>query len=485
VTSTVTDTPQTEYKQCSTCGFATPATRTRCHNCWNRLEPDAPLLEAGHAADLVERQEIYLAERSEADRARKRRRRLIFGGIGLALLAWIGWWIYGTFIYSPPAVPEASNPALAVLTGDEVWATSGGDLLASRQTGASVPLDGAEVWSASLGGAPVTPLVADSERVYGVTEDRLLAVSTEDGAVAWEFNLQGAPFSAPTLAGDRLYVALRAGQLLALEAATGEVVFQSLNTGVRFGTSPIVADGYAYVFGIGDLVAFDADTGEVLWSTPNRAGGLAFTNPVVTDRYIAGLTGDEVLVFDRRNGAQTYFYEFLRAFPYSSVGHDGVIYASSRQYTVAFEETSGRPWWEEWRAVWNQFWIWGMAPDIPVPEQIWQNNSPLPDDGFPGAIAGDSLVMVSQEGEVLALRLDDGSEVWRVDGAETDIAVRGPVSTADGVLVPFANRLALYDQATGDLLGERPVEGAELSDVVVTSTGMYVLAEDGTLTAIR
>lgn len=481
----MTDSPPTEYRQCSTCGFATPATRARCHNCWNRLDPDAPLLEAGHAANLVERQEIYLAERAEADRSRKRRRRLIIGGIGLAFVLWLGWWFYGAFIYSPPEVPEASAPSLALLTGDEVWATSGGDLLGTRQTGASVPLDGVEAWSVSLGGVPVTPLIADAERVYGVTEDRLVAMAIEDGAVAWEYRLQGAPFSAPSLADDRVYVALRAGQLLALEASTGEVVFQSLNTGVRFGTSPIVTDGYAYVFGIGDLVAFDADNGEVLWTTPNRAGGVAFTNPVVTDDYIAGLTGDEVLVFDRRNGAQTYFYEFTRAFPYSTIGHEGVIYASSRQYTVAFAETSGRPWWERWRAVWNQFWIWGMAPSIPTPDQIWQNNRPLPEDGFPGAVAGEFLVIASQGGDVLAVRLDDGDEVWRVEGQERDVAVRGPLTTADGVLVPMEDRLALYDQATGELIAERPFEGSPLTDVVVTSTGMYVLAEDGTLTAIR
>lgn len=480
----MSESPPIEYKQCSTCGFATPATRTRCHNCWNRLDPDAPLLDPAHAAELVARQEIYTAQQRSQEAARRRRRQMILGGIALLAVAWFGWWFYRSFIYTPPPVPEASSPALQTLMGPDAWATSGGDLLESRRVDLPVPLEGDVAWSQVLGGVPATPLVADAERVYAVTAGAIVALSVEDGSIAWEYALQGAPFGAPTLAGDRLYVALRAGQLLALEAATGEEIFYSLNTGTRFGTSPIVADGYAYVFGIGDLVAFDAETGKVLWSSPNRAGGVAFANPVITEDHIAGVTGDEVLVFDRSNGAQTYFYEFARAFPYSTVAQDGIIYASSRRYTVAFEETSERPWWEQWRAAWNQFWIWGMAPDVPIPDRLWQNNDPPLADGFPAAIAGDLLIIASNEGEMQALRRADGTEAWRVTPTESEVAVRGPLSTQDGIVLPLEDRLALYDATSGELIAERPVEGG-LSDVIVTTAGMFVLTQDGTLTAIR
>lgn len=474
--------PPTEYKQCSTCGFATPATRTRCHNCWNRLDPETPILDAEHAQELVARQEVILAGQESARQARRRRRRLILGGIAFLFVAWFGWWVYRSFIYTPPPVPEASNPTLQMLSGPDAWATSGGDVLESRAIDLPVPLDGEVAWSLNLGGAE-TPLVADAERVYAVTENKLIALDIEDGGVAWEYELQGAPFGAPSLAGDRLYVALRAGQLLALDAATGEEIYYSLNTGTRFGTSPIVVDGYAYVFGIGAVVAFDAEDGEVLWSTENRAG-VAFTNPVVTDDHIAGVTGDEVLAFNRSNGAQTYFYEFARAFPYSTVARDGVVYVSSRRYTVAFDEDSGRPWWELWRATWNQFWLWGMAPDVPQPERLWQNNDPPQADGFPAAISGDLLVVASNEGELQALRLADGSEAWRVTPSGVDTVVGGPLATRDGVLVPFEDRLALFDSSTGALLAERPFEGV-LADAILTSRGLFVLAEDGTLRAIR
>lgn len=483
MTSTVTEPPITEYRQCSTCGFATPATRERCHHCWNRLDEDAPILDPDVAQDLLQRQEVFLAERASQQRARQRRRNLILGAVGLVLLAWVGWWFYRSYIYTPPPVPEASNPALQMLSGPDVWATSGGDREGSRSIDAPVPLDGAEAWSVALGGEPVTPLVADTERAYVVMEDRVAAVSIADGSVVWEFNLQGAPFASPTIAGGRLYLALRAGQLLALDAASGEPLWYSLNAGTRFGTSPIVVDGYAYVFGLGRLVAFDAETGEELWSSENR-GQVGFANPAVTDDHIAGVTGSEVLVFRRDNGAQTYFYEFARAFPYSTVAKDGVIYASSRRYTVAFEETSDRPWWEIWRAGWNQFWLWGIAPSVPQPEQLWVNLDPPLADGFAATIAGDMLILGSRDGEVQALRLSDGSEVWRLPEVGNRAMANGPLTTSDGVLLPLEDRLLLVDPSTGATLDERPVEG-DLRDVVVTTTGMYVLTTDGTLTAVR
>ena len=486
VTSTATDGPPIEYKQCATCGFATPATRTRCHNCWNRLADDAPLLDPEHAANLVERQEVFVEERAEIDRARSRRRRLILGGIALALSLWFAWWFYGAFIYSPPPVPEASNPSLQMLTGENVWATANGDRYGSREVDAAVDLAAPEAWSVSLGLAPATPLVADAERVYVVTEDRIAAIAVADGSIAWERELQGAPYGAPTLAAGRLYLGLRAGQLLVLDAATGDLVFQSLNTGTRFGASPIIVDGYAYLFGIGDVIAFDAEDGELLWSTPNRAG-IAFTSPVVTEDYIASVTGTEVLVFDRGNGTQTYFYEFLRANPRATLARDGVVYVSSNRYTVAFEDTSGRPWWEQWRAVWNQFWIWGMTPDVPTPERLWQNNDPPLEDSFPGTFAGDLLVLAGRDGEMQALTLADGAEAWRVAAAPegADTVVAGPLSTRSGILLPFEDRIALYDSSSGALIGERPLDGERLIDVMVTGDGFYTLDAAGTLTTFR
>ena len=51
-------------------------------------------------------------------------------------------------------------------------------------------------------------------------------------------------------------------------------------------------------------------------------------------------------------------------------------------------------------------------------------------------------------------------------------------------VAPLEDRIALYDPATGELIAERPVEGG-LSDVIVTTAGMFVLTQDGALTVIR
>jgi hypothetical protein len=84
-----------------------------------------------------------------------------------------------------------------------------------------------------------------------------------------------------------------------------------------------------------------------------------------------------------------------------------------------------------------------------------------------------------------ALRLADGSEAWRVAPRDADIVVAGPLNTESGILLPFHDRLALYDPATGELIDERPLAGESLRDVIVTGAGTYALAVDGTLTAYR
>jgi hypothetical protein len=480
VTTTAPDSPGTRYKQCDTCGFATPATRTRCHNCWNAIDQQAPDLETEAAADLLQKQGDVHAARALANKRRRRIRLAIIGLITAAFVWWIGSWVYSTFIYTPPPVPTPVSTELQTSTGPSVWATSGGDVRGTRQASVSPPLEAAEAWNSRLSWRPSTPVVADGERLYAIlANDQIVAVDIEDGSVVWEYRLSGAPLAAPTVAGDQLFVALRAGQLLILNAADGTPVRYSLNTGVRFGTSPLVVDGVAYVFGVGAVVALDAETAEVLWQTP-FGSDFAFTNPVVSDGYLAGVGGDQALIFDRGNGAQTYFYEMPRAFPYSIVERDGVFYVSYSRFTAALEEHSLRPWWDGVRGAWFQFWLWGMAPDVPAPPALWQRGRP-PINGYPGALLDDAIVLAGPNGDIVAVALSDGADLWR---HRYDPIFVAPLATPDGVLVAHDDRLALLSASSGEVLHERPVDG-EPHDVVLTDRGLFVIYADGRITAIR
>jgi len=473
--------PITErYKLCPTCGYANPAYRNRCHHCWNDIA-GASLLEPAEAERRLALEERIDAERL-ATAARRRRQARTIRRTGFAMLvALVAWWGYRAFIYEPPPVPTPSSTERHTVASADTWPIAGGDLGATRRTEASAALDGAEAWRTDLGGGPATVAVSDGERLYlTLLDGRIVALDVETGAELWTYRLQNFPFAAPTVAGDRLYVPLRQGILMAIDVHTGEDVGQSGATQTSFGTSPLVAGGMAYVFGTGELYGFDAETLERLWTVPIPSNW-AFVTPALDGQYVAVATGNRTLAFDRVSGRETYFYEFERAHPYSIAIADGTIYTISPRFGAALDLASRRPWWEGVRAVWNQFWLWGMAPEVPPPASLWVIPEP-PSEGLPVAIADDRLLLASAAGDLRAVDRANGKDLWRIDVAPL---MQGPLLTPAGVLAVHPDRIVRYDLADGSVLGERVFEGASLFDAVVTARGTFVTTSTGSVIALR
>ena len=469
-----------EYKLCPRCSYVTVADNDRCLHCLRDIAR-AKILDHTTVKRRLARQAVVEAERA-AEKASHIRRVRYLRGLGvLLLIGLIGWWVYKGFIWEPPPVPLPSSTRLAVIGSGDVWSTSGGNLAGTRSTPASPQLEGEAVWSTALGVAPATALITDSERLYvTLNNNMIVALNQKDGFVIWEYELAVVPFAAPTLAGGTLYIPMRAGQLLALDAATGDEVFASLSTGTRFGTSPLVDRGVAYVFGIGALHGFDAETGDLLWSTAIDSPW-GFVNPVLDDNFIVTVTGNRSLVFDRITGVESYFYEFERANPYAVVLVNGDVYTFSNRFGTAYDVESRRPWWEGIRAVWEQFWVWGMAPDVPLRPAIWVGSDP-PKDGYPAAVTNDLLFLSGPSGDLVAIDRADGREVWRTASAPI---IGPPLATADGLLVVHADHVATYDFVTGTLMTERFWGGAELHDVVVTTGGTFIANVDGEISVYR
>lgn len=469
-----------QYKLCPRCGYVTPSDRDRCQHCLRDIAR-AQILEPAAAQRRLAKQAEVISARA-AVRTRNQRRTLYLRIIAVALLVGlVSWWTYNTFIYEPPPVPLPSSTERSVVSTGDVWPTSGGDLAGTRRTSASPQLEGESAWSTALGVAPATAMIADATRLYVTTiDDRIIALNLDDGSVAWEHKLSVVPFAAPTVAGDRLYVPMRAGQLIALDVETGEELFASLTQSTRFGTSPLVDDGVAYVFGVGAMFGFDAETGELLWRTEIDSPW-GFVNPVLNDDFIATATGNRSLVFDRVTGSQSYFYEFERANPYALALVDGDVYTFSSRFGTAYEVESRRPWWEGVRAVWEQFWIWGMAPDVPLRPALWVESRP-PRDGYPAAVTDELLLLGAPSGELVALDRIDGAAVWRVLRAPI---IGPPLATGSGLLVLHSDRVVLHDLGSGALIEERIFDGARLHDAIVTNTGTFIANADGQISAYR
>lgn len=468
-----------QYKLCPTCRYATPAWRDRCHHCLNDVA-SAQILHPDAAQRRLERQAEIEVESAQRKARQKLIRRVVIVSLLVIVLAWVGWQVYRTFIWEPPPVPVPTSTARAMADTPEAWPTTGGDARATRATTANAVLSTTEAWTTALGAEPTTELVADTEQLYTILSDgRVVAVRLEDGAVAWETTLNVTPIAPPTIAGDRLYVAMPGGQLVALDAATGTEVFASITTGSRFLSAPIIDQGAAIAFGVGNLIAFDADSGDLLWQREVNSTW-ATLSPVIAGDSIAVASGSRSLVYDRITSGETYFYEFKRAHPYAIATADDIIYTASNRFIGAYHIDSRRPWWEGMRAVWFQFEIWKMAPSVPAPPALWTTRLP-PEDGYPLALDANRIYLANAAGDIRAYARASGEEAWAIS---TLPVVTPPIIAAERLLIAHRDRVASYDPATGEFIEERPFDGAAVSDVIVTSAGVFVAQEDGTLTAL-
>ncbi|MCC6236753.1 MAG: PQQ-binding-like beta-propeller repeat protein [Dehalococcoidia bacterium] len=471
----------TLYKRCPTCQRLTPADSLRCYECWNDVA-NVPVLAAQEGIRAIARQTAAdLAAQSALERRRAfwRRVRKVTIAFAAGVLTTV---LYFGFIYEPPLPPPGSEPGVTMTAEDGTWPIDGRTLAGTRATTLVPQLGAGAGWSTPLGEGPRVPLVAGADLLYVCLEDgRILAIEQATGREAWSHVLANPPVAAPTLASGRLFVPQVSGRLLALDAATGDVVLETPVYPTAFTTSPMIVDGVAYLFGTGAIVALDATTGVRLW-TQRVESNWAFVTPVLSGRYIAVATGDRTLIFDRVRGQQTYFYEFERAHPYSIVLAEDTVYSLSSRFGAAIDIHSERPWWESYRKYWNQFFVWGMAPEPPPPPSEWVTSRP-PRDGYPAAVGADRLLVAGPTGDVRALSRADGSPIWQ---EQVDAVTAPPVLTGAGLLLLHPTHLAVYDPGDGHVVASRAMPGtARLESAVVTSSGTYVIAEDGQLTALR
>ncbi len=471
----------TRYKRCPTCRRVTPADSQRCYECWNDVANTAVLSPEEGIRAIARQTASDLADQALVTRRRAfwRRARKVAIAFGAGVMSVV---IYFTFIYAPDPPRPGRDPSINMTVAEALWPIDGHDLGGSRASSSRPAIAAPIAWSTALGSPPRVPLVAGETLVYTALEDgRVVAIEQATGREAWAHALANPPIAAPTLASGRLFVPQVSGRLLVLDAESGAVVFETPVLPTSFTTSPMVADGVVYLFGTGALVALDASTGAPLWrhAVP---GTWAFVTPVLAGRHIAVATGDRTLIFDRLTGQQTYFYEFRRAHPYSITLVDDTVYSVSSRFAAAIDVTSERPWWERWRKYWNQFWVWGMAPEPPPPPSLWVTSRP-PRDGYPVAVAPDRLLVAGPTGDLRAISRADGAPLWQQQVAPI---MAPPTLTGAGILVLHENALSLYAADNGALLSTRPIEvSTPLEHVVATSKGTYVVTQDGQLTALR
>jgi len=353
----------------------------------------------------------------------------------------------------------------------------------------------AKVWSASIGrGSDATrrlngtPVIADNRLFVTDTEGQVSAFDASNGRVLWRRTIVlEAEGSRPAFGGGvstmggRVFATTGFGVVVAFDAATGAEIWRvRLPTPLR--AAPAVDSGRVFVTSQdGQLTALNADTGEQLWqatSTVEPASILGEGSPsIALDTVVAGFPSGELFALRVENGRTAWQDQLSRTGRTTALGALSGIAASpvvdrGRVFAIGH---GGRM----------------VALELATGTRVWERefagvNAPWP--------AGDWVFAVTVEAELVALTRADGKIRWVTDlghwrdpkNKKGAIEWFGPVLAGNRlVLVSSRGRMALVDPQSGDIQSTRKLEETAFLPPVVANGMLYILTDDGTVTAYR
>lgn len=174
------------------------------------------------------------------------------------------------------AVGEVSTPLFASVHGDQVaLASTVGQVALINAT------TGQDVWRLKLDSAIQAGIGGDGQRFAVITRNNEV-VAMEAGKVLWRHRLAAKSFTAPVVAGGRVFVLSADRAVTALDGATGQRLWTQQRTG-----EPLVLQQAGLLMTFGDtlisgwggrLAALNPNTGSLRWET--LVGSTRGTNEV-------------------------------------------------------------------------------------------------------------------------------------------------------------------------------------------------------------
>ncbi len=244
----------------------------------------------------------------------------------------------GRSIWTSAPVGRGGIASAPVVDGGRVFVTS-----ADNRISALSIEDGGRLWERSrphLGRFTVTgqagALVSGESVVTGFSDGYLAAYATLDGATMWSVDFSRGEIefvdidTTPVAVDGLIVVAGYRFGLLAVDAATGEERWTLEGEG--FGT-PATLDGVLYVpRANGTLTAVEGASGEALW-TARSLEGVAHT-PGLSSRWLVVPLETTMLVVDRATGRTALRYDDLYGFTATPHVSWGTVYAQANSGRV-------------------------------------------------------------------------------------------------------------------------------------------------------
>lgn len=372
----------------------------------------------------------------------------------------------GAIDWPQPGGNAANNPGHVSLSGSQTWSAQAGVVSGNRRVRmAALPVvaggrayvydpngnvtsvaisGGGQGWRRELrpegedGQVGAGGVAYGAGRVFAATGfGQLYALDASSGQTAWAIDLDTPALSAPTVAGEQVYVITQANTLLALSTTDGTERWRfrgvPATAGLLGSGTPAVSNNTVVVpYSSGEIVALNATDGEPRWA-----------DAVVTGARYQALSGLRDLV----------------ASPVIAGGSVIATGVGGRTISVGLE--SGNRQWET---------------------NVGSVHTPI--------VAGDVIFLVDLEGRLMALSRTSGEIQW---------ATRLPGGTGEGeekwAGPALADNVLFLASSEGNVLRVNPANGSVIS---TTSVGrdifqrpiaaggrLLALAADGTLMALN
>ena len=297
---------------------------------------------------------------------------------------------------------------------------------------------GGESRAAGFGGG----VSYDNGRVYATTGwGRVAAFDAANGNMVWNAVLAAPLRGAPAVSGDRLVAVTQDNQIFALSTTDGKTQWQSAatveTTGLFGAATPAIAmDAVVAGFSSGDLMAMRVENSRPLWQDTLARTGIATSVAMLSD-IDASPAIDNGRVF--------------------AIGQGGRM--------VAVELATGQRVWEVNVAGTSTPWV-----------------------------AGEWIYVVTSDARVLCLARGSGKVRWATQlpayrnekKKQKPIRWSGPVLASEGLFVTGTNGyMASISPYTGKIVSTTRLPGAAHLAPIVANNSIYVLTDDGKLSAYR
>ena len=373
------------------------------------------------------------------------------------------------------------------------WAQPGGSP-AKAMHHLALPQTLSKAWTASVGKGTsrtayllAAPIVADGKLFTIDTEATVQALDAETGRKLWSVTLPKKESKRLAFGGGvafdngKLLVTSGYGIVAALDASSGEKLWQ-VDLQSPFRGAPTFVGGRAYVVTFDNqLFALNAENGEVQWDATGiveNASILGTGAPAVSaDTLVVGYSSGELTALRVENGRVTWQELLTRTGRTTAIGALLDIDASpvidrGRVFAIG---NGGRM----------------VSLELTTGQRIWEINLGGVETPW---VAGDFVYAVTNEGELVALTRGEGRVRWLtqlqrykdVEDQKGLVNWSGPVLAGDRLILTSSNGyVATVSPYTGDLISVEKLSDGTYLPPVVANNRLYIMTNDGRITAFR